>query len=325
VTEEEIRAALEREYGLRALEVTPLALGADPNSAVYRARTRDADWFVKLRRGAWSEAIARLPGFLRDAGIGSVLAPVPTKAGRPWAELAERRLFLFPFIEARRALEVTLSESQWRELGKTLRQLHSIVLPESLVRGIPCETWSPVWRERVRRLVADPVGDASDSIARRGAALLRERRAEILDLVDRAERLAAETQARAPVLALCHTDIHGGNVLVDERGDLFIIDWDAPIFAPKERDLMFFGGGQGWVGVTPDEEQRLFRGGYGEAPIERSALAYYRCERIIQDIAPYADDVLHERGESRTGREESLRRLAANFIPGGTIERARAT
>jgi spectinomycin phosphotransferase len=36
---------------------------------------------------------------------------------------------------------------------------------------------------------------------------------------------------------------HAGNVVVGADNELTIVDWDEPILAPKERDLMFIGGG----------------------------------------------------------------------------------
>ena len=45
------------------------------------------------------------------------------------------------------------------------------------------------------------------------------------------------------LFVLCHSDIHGGNILIADTGELYVVDWDDPILAPKERDLMFIGGG----------------------------------------------------------------------------------
>ena len=58
--------------------------------------------------------------------------------------------------------------------------------------------------------------------------------------------------------------------------------FDNPSFAPKERDLILVGGSTVWN--NPSNEA-LFYQGYGPAEIDRMALAYYRYERIIQDIA----------------------------------------
>ena len=80
----------------------------------------------------------------------------------------------------------------------------------------------------------------------------------------------------------CHADIHAGNVFIDTHNKLYIVDWDTLIFAPKERDLMFIGGGiEHWY---KEEQSGLFYKGYGFVEINLPALFYYRYERIIDDI-----------------------------------------
>ena len=108
-------------------------------------------------------------------------------------------------------------------------------------------------------------------------------------------------------------------MLIDGRGDLFIVDWDNPLLAPKERDLMYPGGGQGFTGHTPQQEEALFYQGYGPAQVDPIALAYYRYERIVEDIAIYCEQLfLTDAGGA--DREQSLRYLQSNFLPGGVLE-----
>jgi spectinomycin phosphotransferase len=122
---------------------------------------------------------------------------------------------------------------------------------------------------------------------------------------------------RAPLLPLYHTT--AGNFLVDADDTLYIIDWDNPILAPKERDLMFIGGAQGFRGYSAQEEEILFYRGYGQTQIDPIALAYYRFERIVEDIAIYCEQLLStQRGGE--DREQSLHYLKSNFLPNGTIE-----
>jgi thiamine kinase-like enzyme len=78
-------------------------------------------------------------------------------------------------------------------------------------------------------------------------------RAEIRTLVDRAEALGQWLQATAAPLVLCHADIHTGNVLLDTANNLWIVDWDETMLAPKERDLMFVVGG-----IIGDYGERVF-------------------------------------------------------------------
>jgi spectinomycin phosphotransferase len=107
--------------------------------------------------------------------------------------------------------------------------------------------------------------------------------------------------------------------LIDSAGALYVVDWDDPIMAPKERDLMFAGGGLmgGWR--TPQKEEAPFYEGYGPTQIDRVALAYYRYARIVEDIALYCEQILLT-DESSQDRELAFRYLTSNYLPDNTIE-----
>ena len=321
VQDERIAACLRDEYGLRARQVTFLPLGVDLNAAVYRVAADDeTPYFVKLRRGVFDEICVALPRFLCDQGIAQIIAPLATRTGQLWAGLGAFRLILYPFVEGHNGYEVDLSERHWGEFGAALKRIHTAAVPPALIRRIQQETYSPQWREIVKTFLERVEHDASeDPVAVKSAALLKARRNEILDLVGRAERLAQALLARSPEFILCHSDIHAGNILIDANDAFYIVDWDNPILAPKERDLMFIGGGQGFGGHTAQEEETLFYRGYGQTQINPIALAYYRYERIIEDIAVYCEQLLLT-DEGGQDREQSLRYLTSNFLPNGTIE-----
>ena len=61
--------------------------------------------------------------------------------------------------------------------------------------------------------------------------------------------------------------------------------------APKERDLMFIGGGVANAWNQPREVELLYKG-YGETDLNRENLAYYRHERIVEDMAIYGQELL---------------------------------
>ena len=90
-------------------------------------------------------------------------------------------------------------------------------------------------------------------------------------------------------------------MLIDENGFLFIVDWDDSIMAPKERDLMFIGGGVANVWNNPREEEFFYKG-YGKTEINQALLAYYRHERIIEDVAEYALEVTSDEDLDLTAR-----------------------
>lgn len=86
---------------------------------------------------------------------------------------------------------------------------------------------------------------------------------------------------------------------------------------------MSVGGGIG--GIWKDErESALFYQGYGAARPDLTALAYYRYERIVADIAAYCEQILLVRG-GQGDREQGYGYFTGNFDPGGVLEVTRQT
>lgn len=321
IPEERILACAGADFGLHAASVAFLPLGADQNTASYRLVTGGGTaYFLKLRSGSFDEMSAVLPKLLNEQGIAQVIAPLPTLAGQLWAGLDSFAVLLYPFVEGRSGYEVELTDGHWVELGAALKRIHTAALPQALTSRIRQERYSPKWRDSVTtflKMSANQVFD--DPVAAKTAALLRGKREQILDLVGRAERCARDIQAHPHRFVVCHSDLHAGNVLIASSGALYIVDWDSPILAPKERDLMYAGGGQFGSRRTPQEEEALFYRGYGETAVDPLALAYYRYERIVQDIAEFCKQLLltDEGGEDR---EQSFHYLASNFLPNGVLD-----
>ena len=321
--DEKIFTCLHAGYGMAVAQVAFLPLGADRNTAVYCVVAGDGTpYFLKLRRGVFDETSVALPRFLSDQGVKPIIAPLPTKTGELCAAIDDFKAILYPFVDGRDGYDIALSAQQWREFGAALKQIHTLDVPATLTNSIRRETYAPRWRETVRMFLGGLDAVVDDPVAVELVAFLQAKRDEILFLVQRAEALAHSLQRHLPELVLCHSDVHAGNILIDGDGAFYIVDWDDPILAPKERDLMFIGGAQGFISRGAQEEEALFFQGYGQTEIDPLALPYYRYERIIEDIAIYCEQLLltTQGGEDR---EQSLHYLMSNFLPGGTIEMAR--
>lgn len=319
---EAIVGCLRQAYGIDAAQATFLPLGADEHTAVYRVVTASGPcYFLKLRRGAFDATPVTLTNYLAGQGIRAVIPPLATTIGRLWADMGEFSAILYPFVEGSDGFAVTLTPQQWAEFGAALRRVHSLTLPPALAGQIRCETYSPRWRNALRHAMARLDAAVDDPAARHLAALLVEKRGEIALMLERAGSLAQTLLADPRPNVLCHSDVHAGNVLVDRTGALYIVDWDEPIYAPKERDLMFPGGAQGFIGHSPAEEEALFYQGYGPTYGDRPALAYYRYERIVTDLAIFCEQLLFTT-EGGGDRPQWLGWARANFAPGGTLEAA---
>ncbi|APU16101.1 MULTISPECIES: phosphotransferase [Actinoalloteichus] len=131
-----------------------------------------------------------------------------------------------------------------------------------------------------------------DPLVRALAAGWRASAGLISTLLDQADALAAELRTRSTPRVVCHGDPHLGNMLVAGEDEVWLLDWDDAVLAPRELDLLFvLGGVLPFAQVTP-EEQSWFFDGYGPVEIDPVRLAYHRCTRALEDLAVPAAEVL---------------------------------
>lgn len=320
LSEHDILSSLKLNYGIDVDALVFLPWGADMNVSVYKAFTTDhISYFVKLKRGHHHDTGVEIVELLHNAGIQEVIPAIKTNEGRLTQPIENFTLIVYPFVEGKDGFNRDLTDNQWIKLGKALRQIHEIAVPRSIVNKVRKEAYSPKWREFVQSLfIHFEAGLSGDDIALKLWKFMKDRLLEIHRLVDRAEQLGQILKNHEPKFVLCHSDIHGGNVLLDGIDTLYIVDWDDPIMAPKERDLMFIGGGVANVWNKPRDES-LFYEGYGKTEIDQIALAYYRHERIVEDIAEFCQALLLTR-DGGEDRQEMLKQFIAMFEPQGVVE-----
>jgi spectinomycin phosphotransferase len=311
-------------YWLDVTQVNFLPLGYDVNTVVYRVEDHSGTvYFLKLRGGNFNSIAVTIPYLLHSMDIHTVISPIETNTHQLFAKVDHYTIILYPFIPGKDGYEVQLTKQHWVELGWTLKRVHTAGVPKMLASMIPCEVYDPQWRESVRYFQRQVEEIAyTDPVARKVSAFMLEKGDVLNHIVGRAEELAYALAQQAVELVLCHSDAHPGNYLIADSGEFYLVDWDNPIFAPKERDLMFIGSGMEGNQVRGWEDS--FYQGYGHVEIDQRALAYYRYERIVQDIAEFCKQLLltTEGGEDR---EQAFTFLTSSFLPGQVVEVAYTT
>lgn len=318
LADETLLAHLRESFAVPAVRAEFLPLGADQNTAVYRVTAAGGRaYFCKLRKGDFNDVSVRLPRLLVEQGVAPVIDPLDARSGSPVARLEAYHVILYPFIAGSDGYDVSPQGRQWSVLGRALRGTHAARVPPELSARIRRDDFSPAWREVTRAFLDQSLSATfADPLTARLMAFLNSRRETILRLLRRADRLSRDLQSRSPELCLCHGDIHPGNWLICPGGEIYIVDWDDPIFSLPERDLMFFRGLPG-----REEEEKWFMEGYGPAPVDWRALAYYRSERIIVDIAEFCRLIL-DPSSGPKDRAQSLDWLTGAFEPGHEVDTA---
>jgi spectinomycin phosphotransferase len=295
-----IVTALQASFGIRVAALVFLSIGNDSASWAYRVEAAQGPaYFLKVRADAGPMPGAAVPAHLHRHGVSNVLAPLATSAGAPYVLVDGFTLALYPMLDARVGAEVGLSPAQWRQLGAALQQIHRVPLTPELGRMVGREAFRPSRRELVADLEALVATVASDDAL--GRQLVRSSFPQVL----------------------CHADLHTWNVLVDDHQQLWLVDWDEAILAPKERDLMFVVGGIGHDLVRPADTDSFFQG-FGQATVDPRLLAYYRCAWAVQDIAAYGEQVLLAPGLGEVTRRAAVEGFMDLFAPGNIVDLAQA-
>ncbi len=319
----EIIELLSVHFGLDIQAVKIISGGADINALTYKVDTKSHSYFVKFKYGNHDEINLSIIHLLNDSGIKEIIYPIHTLEGKLFQQLEYFQIIVYPFIDAPNGFTKKLAKKQWQELGITLRKIHETSIPSVIQKQLRKEAYTSKWRDMVRSFYKkiEPTF-TDDEITADFKCFFKQNNNIIYQLVDSAEALSKKIRPTLDRFVLCHSDIHAGNVLVVGDQSIYIIDWDEPMLAPKERDLMFIGGGVGNVWNNPQEIGNFYEG-YGDVTIDNTMLSYYRHERIIEDIALYAQDLLAHM-QSDQARLEMLKHFKEMFYPNGVVDIARS-
>ena len=284
IPEEQLRACFQDQYDLYPVTLEFLPLGLDYNAGVYRVVSEQGTaYLLKVTSRSLYEPRCLVPRYLKDQGITSVVAPVPTRSGALWTQLEEWTVIVYPFIDGDTSLTGMMNE-QWKEVGTIFKRIHQVMLPPFGFESLQKETFDPTeYAQWVRTFEAQHLYSRHD-----GSGSSRALRADwvahqstIHTVVTSLEKLAGVLQRRAGPYVICHADLHAANLLRDHAGHVFVIDWDEVMLAPKERDFIF----------VREPQAAAFWEGYGRTEIDWVALTYYLWERVIQDVIVNAQDV----------------------------------
>jgi spectinomycin phosphotransferase len=320
LSDENIASVLREHYSIPVVGIEFLPIGNDASAWVYRVDTENQNvYFLKLRKGISNRAGFLVPRFLKDHGIAQALAPLPTKNQQLWISVEDFFLILYPFILGKEAMEVGMSDSQWTEFGSTLKRIHDVKLPSEISKYVRRETFVPEWSNLTKELQKHIGAQGFDDPYQKELAAFWKENDEIIQrLVARAERIGKHLQGTILEFILCHADIHIANILLTEENDMFIVDWDDTLFAPKERDLMFVLGED----TIPTREEQMFFEGYGNVRINQLALAYYRYEWCVQEIGDFGNRVFLTKDMGERTKQESVAGFMKLFSQGDVIETA---
>jgi spectinomycin phosphotransferase len=206
--------------------------------------------------------------------------PIRTLDGALYTAFDGQPLILFNFIDGENPDEATLhTPAVWQRLARHVATIHNSVsrvaadCPYTETFVIPFET---ALLDGLYALDSITESDGEGRLALRDLLLPHQK--AILGYLAQLHALAERARVLNPPLVLCHTDIHRMNLLLNATGDLYILDWEGAMLAPREHDLFMFTGDHFPAFLAE------YRRWVDSAPLHAELFGFYFYRRNLEDL-----------------------------------------
>jgi len=301
-----LRALMHHRYGLDVARLEFVPKGIDSWS--YAAEVRDGSRvFLKLTEPTRPDAERRrgaelpLMAALADLGL-RVPRPIADRDGQLTVRLERLELTVLVYLHGRTLEDESVwSEPLYARVAEVMAAIHGSTesVRHLVQRAERYELpFLPRLAATVEGLAAGASFPAGDHPTLAGLRdMLAPRAAELLDRIVVLGTLRDGARKRGGETVLCHTDLWGSNLLLDENGELSVVDWDGALLGPPEHDLFMFAG----TGFFPAERFGWFLDRYERAlrpiPLDADVFGFYFHRRNLEDIAEFVIQLTEGSGD----------------------------
>lgn len=306
---------LRAHWGIVAEEIDYVALG--DGSCNWRVRDDDGRrWFVKAERAGdddFFRVTYETAAVLRDGGLGFVQAAIRDRSGALRQPVTPNwDLAVFPYLDGHNP-DFSGDDRDRAAIAGIIGKLHAFgPHPDVAFR------WTPGYRQpELRQLLArgfrqswgpGPYGEPARHLFASGARQIE----ALLSLHDRLfERLADDDDP----WVVTHGEPHGGNTMIDTAGSVHLIDCNAMMIAPRERDLrlLLHGSHRGPRALDNSKVLAAYREGAGPVYPRLFALELFRAEWHLAEISAYGEQF--RQPHENTGGTADHWRTLNHYLP----------
>lgn len=260
-------------------------------------------WFGEGRELAWN-GLMRAYGTalaLRAGGLEFVVAPCPTREGEGVRRISQQySVALFAYLDGSPGEFGRHDAAERTAVSTMLARLHGATPTVSaLAPRLRLEIPGRSSLEAALRQLDVPW--TSGPLSEDARAVLAGGRASVIEMLARADALAASVASSGEPWVITHGEPHGGNVM-RTAGAHLLIDWDTVAIAPRERDL--------WMLLKRDtDEDQTYAEATGQR-LDPAAVAYFRLRWDLADIGAFIHEIRspHSRNGDAECALENLRR-----------------
>ncbi len=298
LNKQELQQSIEEGYGIKINEMKFIPQGECSWS--YQVTTeQDKKYFLKIYVTEIDEQVFQvLYDLFEKCGITNISHPNKNQQGKIKSQFESYTYALFNFIDGQDSKQMTFSDQQYFELGVLIGKIHSSV---DKIEPFPKKETFSVHGDDFKRVMdsLDTQSEENDRFIFEMKDLIRKNKERIVQEYDEFNELQNDMLQKKIESLNCHGDPTPANLLVDVEGEIYLIDWDDPIYAPKEKDLVFLHHRspkvmEGYKTIFPD------------AQLDQRILDYYIHQWNVGEIGGYGTLILDSQDQEEKQRQYHL-------------------
>ncbi len=283
-----LKDAIREKFGIRLVNLTLVpkweaARGYMIESSNHKSFFLKIYWDNKIPDSAFTFA----DDLFAKAGITNIAHPILTSHSQMRIQIRDFQIALFDWISGKTAQEHKLTDMQLERLGELLARIHQSkpIIGEYPIR----ENFEIPFKDRLVAIFSDISEMTGDSTKYQTKLklFLEPHKQKFMRELETLNRLQLKVRRMNLEFVNCHGEPSPGNILSSDNGEIYLLDWDEPISAPKEKDLLFF----------KDNVEPVMKG-YSvfskDTVIDQDVLEFYGHMWNLGEIAYYGSKILFE-------------------------------
>lgn len=216
---------------------------------------------------------------------GRITAPYQTRDGQFLIDDGGRYVaILFDYVVGRTPRDHPLTPAQRTHLVHSVAMMHAMTDDVPLPAHTVIEDFGAPWTRPLAQML-EGEWDAFDADIR---AVLMPHRDRLQAMLVRFVQAGYHLRRQPPALVLCHTDIHGYNVIVS--GDqTHLLDFEGLKLAPAEHDFMFWVDDAAWPEILATYQQIR-----PDVVPDPHLIRFYQERRLLEDVYDYLEQLMCE-------------------------------
>ncbi|MBN1667617.1 MAG: aminoglycoside phosphotransferase family protein [Anaerolineales bacterium] len=305
---EEILAAIETGYGIQLNDLQFLLRGWGGDCFAGRG-ANGKRYFLKFHDSVEPSALAAserdfyLPlmhQLHHQQILPDIPTPLATRSSALFLPVADYEVVISAFIPGDLVGFGPLPDEVFSRLATLVGQLHAS-LPQLSFEHPFYETFKTGY-EALLAQVLKRLQNVTPSAPPGQQALRRALQPRLVELECHQERhseLQRYARSQSKTMVVCHTDLHGANLMM-AGNRLYILDWENAMIAPPEHDLFFFINDERfWDHFYPPYRQQA-----GPIELDAAIFEFYFMRRAFEDITDFVLRILAGDGDPQRDLED---------------------